>query len=58
MKKPQFLEAKMKKKNRVYNLFSIALGTACATTGGRGDLVGAYPDTGMFFLAVNFNWVF
>jgi long-chain fatty acid transport protein len=27
-------------------------------TGGRGDLVGSYPDTGIFFLAANFNWVF
>jgi long-chain fatty acid transport protein len=27
-------------------------------TGGRGDLVGSYPDTGIFFIAVNFNWVF
>ncbi len=26
--------------------------------GGRGDLVGSYPDTGIFFLAVNFNWIF
>jgi hypothetical protein len=23
--------------------------------GGRGDLVGSYPDTGIFFLAANFN---
>jgi len=27
-------------------------------TGGRGDLVGSYPDTGIFFLAFNFTWVF
>jgi len=26
--------------------------------GGRGNLVGSYPDTGMFFLAFNFTWVF
>jgi len=26
--------------------------------GGRGNLVGSYPDTGMFFLAFNFSWVF
>ena len=26
--------------------------------GGRGDLVGSYPDTGMFFLAANFTWKF
>jgi long-chain fatty acid transport protein len=26
--------------------------------GGRGDLVGSYPDTGIFFLAANFNWIF
>jgi len=26
--------------------------------GGRGDLVGSYPDTGMIFLALNFSWVF
>jgi long-chain fatty acid transport protein len=26
--------------------------------GGRGDLIGSYPDTGMFFLAFNFNWKF
>jgi len=32
MKKTQFLKAKMKKKNRVFNLFSIALGIACAAT--------------------------
>jgi long-subunit fatty acid transport protein len=27
-------------------------------TGGQGDLVGSFPDTGMFFLAFNFNWTF
>ena len=27
-------------------------------TGGRGDLVGSYPDAGIFFLAVNFTWTF
>jgi long-chain fatty acid transport protein len=26
--------------------------------GGRGDLVGSYPGTGIFFLAVNFMWKF
>jgi long-chain fatty acid transport protein len=26
--------------------------------GGRGDLVGSYPDTGIFFLAATFNWIF
>jgi len=26
--------------------------------GGRGDLVGSYPDTGMFFIAANFTWKF
>ena len=26
--------------------------------GGRGDLKGSYRDTGMFFLALNFNWKF
>jgi long-chain fatty acid transport protein len=26
--------------------------------GGRGDLVGSYPDTGMFFFAANFIWTF
>jgi long-chain fatty acid transport protein len=26
--------------------------------GGRGDLVGSYPDTGMLFLAANFIWTF
>ena len=26
--------------------------------GARGNLVGSYPDTGMFFLAANFNWQF
>ena len=27
-------------------------------TGGRGDLVGSYPDAGIFFLAANFTWKF
>jgi long-chain fatty acid transport protein len=27
-------------------------------TGGRGDLVGSYPDAGIFFLAANFTWTF
>ena len=26
--------------------------------GGRGNLVGSYPETGMFFLAANFTWTF
>ena len=26
--------------------------------GARGDLVGSYPDTGIFFLAANFTWKF
>ena len=26
--------------------------------GGRGNLLGSYPDTGMFFMAFNFSWVF
>jgi len=26
--------------------------------GGRGDLIGWHPETGMFFLAVTFIWVF
>jgi long-chain fatty acid transport protein len=26
--------------------------------GGRGDLVGSYPDTGIFFVAFNLNWTF
>lgn len=26
--------------------------------GGRGDLAGSYQDAGIFFIAVNFNWVF
>ena len=26
--------------------------------GGRGNVIGSYPDTGTVFLAVNFNWVF
>jgi long-chain fatty acid transport protein len=26
--------------------------------GGRGDLVGSFPDTGMFFFAFNFSWKF
>jgi hypothetical protein len=25
---------------------------------GRGNLVGSYPDTGIFFLAANFTWTF
>jgi long-subunit fatty acid transport protein len=29
-----------------------------AALGVRGDLIGSYPDTGMFFLAFNFNWKF
>ena len=33
-------------------------GAAPVALGGRGDLVGSYKDTGMLFLAVNFNWVF
>ena len=32
--------------------------TAPVSAGGRGDLVGSYPDAGIFFLAFNFNWVF
>ena len=32
--------------------------TAPVALGGRGDLVGSYPDTGMFFLAFNFSWKF
>lgn len=34
------------------------LGGGQAVAGGRGNLVGSYPDTGIFFLAANFNWVF
>jgi hypothetical protein len=26
--------------------------------GGRGNLVGSYPDAGIFFLAANFTWKF
>jgi hypothetical protein len=26
--------------------------------GGRGNLVGSYPDAGIFFLAANFSWIF
>jgi long-chain fatty acid transport protein len=26
--------------------------------GGRGDLVGSYPSSGIFFIAANFNWKF
>ena len=26
--------------------------------GGRGNLVGSYPDTGKFLLAANFTWWF
>lgn len=26
--------------------------------GGRGNLVGSYPDTGILFLAANFTWTF
>jgi long-chain fatty acid transport protein len=32
--------------------------TAPVALGGRGDLVGSYPDVGMFFFAFNFNWKF
>jgi len=32
--------------------------TAPVAAGGRGDLVGSYPDTGIFFLAANFTWKF
>jgi hypothetical protein len=32
--------------------------TAPVSAGGRGDLVGSYPDAGIFFLAVNFTWKF
>ena len=32
--------------------------TSPVPTGGRGDLVGSFPDTGIFFIAFNFNWVF
>lgn len=32
--------------------------TALVALGGRGDLVGSYPDTGMFFLATHFTWKF
>jgi tRNA U55 pseudouridine synthase TruB len=26
--------------------------------GGRGNLVGSYDNTGIFFIAANFNWKF
>ena len=32
--------------------------TSSVPTGGRGDLVGSFPDTGIFFIAFNFNWMF
>ena len=32
--------------------------TAPVASGGRGNLVGSYPDTGIFFIAFNFTWVF
>jgi long-chain fatty acid transport protein len=32
--------------------------TSPVPTGGRGDLVGSFQDTGIFFIAFNFNWVF
>jgi long-chain fatty acid transport protein len=32
--------------------------SAPVALGGRGDLAGSYKDTGIFFLAVNFGWVF
>jgi long-chain fatty acid transport protein len=32
--------------------------TLPVAAGGRGDLIGSYPDTGMFFLAANFTWRF
>ena len=32
--------------------------TSPIPTGGQGDLVGSYPDTGIFFIAFNFNWMF
>jgi len=31
---------------------------APVAAGGRGNLVGSYPDTGILFLALNFNWAF
>ena len=33
-------------------------GSSPVPTGGRGDLVGSFPDTGIFFIGCNFNWVF
>jgi len=32
--------------------------TAPVVLGGRGDVVGSCPDTGMFFFATNFIWTF
>jgi hypothetical protein len=32
--------------------------TSTVEGGGRGDLVGSFPDTGIFFIAFSFNWVF
>ena len=32
--------------------------SAPVALGGRGDLAGSYQDAGIFFIAVNFNWVF
>jgi long-chain fatty acid transport protein len=33
-------------------------GTAPVALGGRGNLVGSYNNTGIFFIAANFNWKF
>jgi hypothetical protein len=30
---------------------------ASVARGGRGKVVGVYPESGMFYLAFDFNWV-
>jgi hypothetical protein len=39
--------------------FSIGPGTSSGLGAGNGgNLVGSYPETGIFFLAANFTWTF
>mgnify|MGYP001168656980 CR=1 FL=1 len=40
------------------NLSVNKLSDAPVASGGRGDLVGSYPNLGIFFLAANLNWKF
>ena len=39
-------------------LYEVGTADVGLASAGRGDLVGSYPDTGIFFLAANFTWAF